>query len=100
MSSRAIARIWTPLRVKMLIAHRLTVEFVNETTTSGPVSLQRYEAAPSNSQNPYILPFAMRGFLEEELVRTRLADETSHLLRQFDNWRPSTKVLKDVKYRL
>lgn len=42
----------------------------------------------------------MRGILEEEYVRRELNDETTELLRQFDEWKPSTKVLKDVKFRL
>ena len=50
--------------------------------------------------DPYILPFAMRGLLEEEFVRRELYDETMQLLRQFDEWKPTSKVLKDVKFRL
>ena len=50
--------------------------------------------------NPYILPFAMRGVLEEDLVRKELSGEVIDLLKQFDYWKPSTKVLRDVKYRL
>ncbi|KAL5598656.1 uncharacterized protein BROUX77_006490 [Berkeleyomyces rouxiae] len=50
--------------------------------------------------NPYTLPWVMRGLLEEQLVKTRLADEAQVLLRQFDAWKPTTKALKDVKYRL
>lgn len=42
----------------------------------------------------------MRGLLEEDFVKTELNDETSELLRQFDDWKPVTKALKDVKYRL
>lgn len=42
----------------------------------------------------------MRGLLEEEFVRTELNDETKELLTQFDHWKPSSKVLRDVKYRL
>lgn len=42
----------------------------------------------------------MRGLLEEEYVRKELYSETMELLRQFDDWRPSSKVLKDVKFRL
>lgn len=52
------------------------------------------------AQNPYILPFAMRGLLEEEYVKTKLHNEATELLRQFDEWKPSSKVLKDVKFRL
>jgi hypothetical protein len=42
----------------------------------------------------------MRGLLEEDFVRTELNSETAELLRQFDDWKPVTKALKDVKYRL
>jgi hypothetical protein len=42
----------------------------------------------------------MRGLLEEEYVRRELHEETMELLRQFDDWKPSSKVLKDVKFRL
>ena len=42
----------------------------------------------------------MRGLLEEEYVRKELHAEISELLQQFDNWKPTTKALKDVKFRL
>lgn len=42
----------------------------------------------------------MRGLLEEDHVKTKLTHETTELLKMFDDWKPSTKVLKDVKYRL
>ena len=42
----------------------------------------------------------MRGLLEEDFVKTELWAETDELLRQFDAWKPTTKALKDVKYRL
>jgi len=42
----------------------------------------------------------MRGLLEEDIVKTELDQETTELLKQFDEWKPTTKVLKDVKYRL
>lgn len=56
--------------------------------------------ASTSTANPYILPFAMRGVLEEEYVRHQLSDETTELLKQFEAWKPSTKILKDVKFRL
>ncbi|OAA64149.1 hypothetical protein LEL_10669 [Akanthomyces lecanii RCEF 1005] len=52
------------------------------------------------SPNPYVLPWIMRGLLEEDFVKTELSAETEELLRQFDDWKPSNKALKDVKYRL
>ncbi|KAK4177465.1 hypothetical protein QBC36DRAFT_327019 [Triangularia setosa] len=50
--------------------------------------------------NPYHLPWIMRGLLEEDFVKTDLSEETQELVRQFDDWKPVTKALKDVKYRL
>ncbi|KJR88379.1 uncharacterized protein SPSK_06964 [Sporothrix schenckii 1099-18] len=50
--------------------------------------------------NPYHLPWIMRGLLEEDFVKTELHDETAELVKQFDDWKPVTKALKDVKYRL
>ncbi len=50
--------------------------------------------------NPYHLPWIMRGLLEEDFVKTELSAETAELVRRFDEWKPVTKALKDVKYRL
>ncbi|PBP27868.1 hypothetical protein BUE80_DR001067 [Diplocarpon rosae] len=78
----------------------LAVEFALETTSVGDVPLEtkKYEI-PTNA-NPYVLPWIMRGLLEEDFVKTELDQETTQLLKQFDDWKPATKVLKDVKYRL
>lgn len=64
------------------------------TTTTAGVAL------PLASANPYFLPWTMRGMLEEDFVKTELSSETEELLRQFDDWKPTNKALKDVKYRL
>ena len=42
----------------------------------------------------------MRGLLEEHFVRTKLEQERNGLLQQFDDWKPTSKVLKDVRFRL
>ncbi|PBP21382.1 hypothetical protein BUE80_DR007824 [Diplocarpon rosae] len=78
----------------------LAVEFALETTSVGdvPLDIKKYEI-PTNA-NPYVLPWIMRGLLEEDYVKTELHQETTQLLKQFDDWKPGTKVLKDVKYRL
>lgn len=77
----------------------LAIEVALETTSIDNAPLSQRPGI-QNSQNPYILPFAMRGLLEEEYVRTELFRETNELLKQFDEWRPTSKVLKDVKFRL
>lgn len=56
--------------------------------------------AQGQATNPYVLPWIMRGLLEEDFVKTELSSETEELLRQFDDWKPTNKALKDVKYRL
>lgn len=71
------------------------------TTTSVPdVPLHMSQYSPPTAGNPYHLPWIMRGVLEEEFVKTELHTEAVELLKQFDDWRPNTKVLQDVKYRL
>jgi hypothetical protein len=78
----------------------VAVEFALETSSVGkiPVQLNKYEI-PTTS-NPFQLPWSMRGLLEEDIIKTELDHETKELLQQFDEWKPTTKVLKDVKYRL
>lgn len=78
----------------------LAVEHALETTSVGTIPLRSHRETSSSPQNPYILPFAMRGLLEEDYVRTELYDEITGLIKQFDDWKPSSKVLKDVKFRL
>ncbi|KAJ5656356.1 hypothetical protein N7507_008306 [Penicillium longicatenatum] len=78
----------------------MAVQFALETSTAPDATLNIKRSNPSAASNPYILPFAMRGLLEEEHVRRELQEETMELLRQFDDWKPSSKVLKDVKFRL
>lgn len=63
------------------------------------LGIARFELPPTNP-NPYILPWAMRGLLEEPFVRERLGTEGKELLRMFEDWKPTTKQLKDVKFRL
>ncbi|KAJ5312494.1 hypothetical protein PENANT_c027G01681 [Penicillium antarcticum] len=80
--------------------YSMAIEFALETSSVPDSTISIKRASGSITPNPYILPFAMRGLLEEEYVRRELHDETMELLRQFDDWKPSSKVLKDVKFRL
>jgi len=75
------------------------VSFALETTDLRNVSLFQSKST-TTARNPYILPFALRGMLEEDFVKTELHDEAEQLLKQFDDWKPATKVLQDVKFRL
>ncbi|KAF4980474.1 hypothetical protein FZEAL_3519 [Fusarium zealandicum] len=67
---------------------------------SPPPCVVTARQGPLTSANPYVLPWIMRGLLEEDFVRTELSNEADELLRQFDDWKPTNKALKDVKYRL
>jgi hypothetical protein len=57
-------------------------------------------AAGAASQNPFFLPWAMRGLLEEEFVKRDMGREVEELLAMFEEWKPTGKQLKDVKFRL
>jgi hypothetical protein len=77
----------------------LAISFALETNALTDIPVSR-RPTTGTIGNPYILPFAMRGILEEDYVKTELQDEAKELLAQFDDWRPMTKQLKDVKFRL
>jgi hypothetical protein len=53
-------------------------------------------------KNPFVLPWAVRGMLEEEAVKKdpELQKEVHDLVREFEQWRPTGKGLKDVRWRL
>jgi hypothetical protein len=60
-----------------------------------------YEPPPhASNANPFYLPWAVRGMLEEELVKREMMDEVRELVAEFEEWKPTSKVLKDVKWRL
>lgn len=83
------------------IANSLAVSHALETTdVSGATCHVQRMGGLGGQQNPYHLPWVVRGLLEEDFVRTELGEETARLLAQFDEWKPVTKALKDVKYRL
>lgn len=63
--------------------------------------VKEYEpSATSANVNPFFLPWAMRGLLEEEFVKRELGAEVEELLGMFEAWKPVGKQLKDVKFRL
>lgn len=79
----------------------LAVTHALETTsTPKPAEVEVRPRGALGGANPYVLPWIMRGMLEEDLVKTELSAETDELLRQFDDWKPTNKALKEVKYRL
>lgn len=81
--------------------YELAVKHALETTsTPNPTSLEIQPRGALGGANPYVLPWIMRGLLEEDVVKTDLSEETDELLKQFDDWKPTSKALKEVKYRL
>jgi hypothetical protein len=63
--------------------------------------MANYEIPASGSNaNPYFLPWALRGIFEEEIVKTDMQDEVGDLIAEFEEWKPSSKILKDVRFRL
>ncbi|RPA79199.1 hypothetical protein BJ508DRAFT_211350 [Ascobolus immersus RN42] len=79
----------------------LAVRFALETTDMPdiPLRVDKFEL-PAGTTNPFFLPWSMRGLLEEPYVRSELGHESRTLLEQFEAWKPTSKVLKDVKFRL
>ncbi|KIW21566.1 hypothetical protein PV08_02146 [Exophiala spinifera] len=77
----------------------IAISFALETNALKDVPISKRQTSATGA-NPYILPFAMRGILEEDYVKTELQNEARELLAQFDDWKPTTKALKDVKFRL
>jgi hypothetical protein len=84
--------------------YQLAVHHALDTTSlEKPIKVvvKKYEGPPgAKDANPYFLPWAMRGILEEDVVRKELGDECENLLRLFEEWKPQSKGLKDVKFRL
>jgi hypothetical protein len=80
----------------------LKVPSIEAKTKHDPYSLkvESYEGLGSGNQNPYFLPWAMRGLLEEEFVKKELGREVEDLLSLFEDWKPNGKLLRDVRYRL
>nr|POF18634.1 uncharacterized protein CFP56_62142 [Quercus suber] len=68
-----------------------------------PVIAYHEPLSPSSSAvNPFYLPWAVRGMLEEDIVKrdATMWAEVEQLVQEFEEWRPTSKVLKDVRWRL
>ncbi|BFZ59289.1 hypothetical protein YB2330_000295 [Saitoella coloradoensis] len=74
-----------------------------ETTTAAPVAPKVTPFhAEKRKENPFALPFAMRGIIDDPMVsrEASFSEEVDKLRGEFEAWKPSTKPLKDLKYRL
>ncbi|KAK7509824.1 uncharacterized protein IWZ02DRAFT_435910 [Phyllosticta citriasiana] len=68
--------------------------------TNPSLIVKDYDGVGTVGSNPYFLPWAMRGLLEEDFVRKELSSEVEELLALFESWKPVTKPLKDIRFRL
>lgn len=86
------------------LPYQLALTHALETTSLIPAPdpiVKTYEGPPGAKEaNPFFLPWAMRGVLEEEKVKTNLEGEARTLREMFEEWRPMSKGLKDVRFRL
>ncbi|KAG0150374.1 hypothetical protein CROQUDRAFT_38547 [Cronartium quercuum f. sp. fusiforme G11] len=67
-----------------------------------PLSLTQVDSSffPKERQNPFLLPWALRGLMDDRLVQMLFGRELKRLRAEFDDWKPVTKVLKELKMRL
>ncbi|KAF2719775.1 hypothetical protein K431DRAFT_321510 [Polychaeton citri CBS 116435] len=81
--------------------------FSTPSTTHLPGIAPVYEPSSAkdsgvSTPNPFYLPWAVRGLLSEDLVKQdeKLSQEVKDLVAEFEEWKPTSKVLKDVRWRL
>ncbi|KAH3670720.1 hypothetical protein OGAPHI_001235 [Ogataea philodendri] len=85
--------------------YKLALDFALCTSDTGycasqPVQFHQVDVSKVGS-NPFTLPWCTRGLFFD--VKKRLphgTDEIDMVFKEFDDWDPESKVLKDVKYRL
>ncbi|KAG7751417.1 hypothetical protein KL912_000550 [Ogataea haglerorum] len=85
--------------------YKLALNFALKTMDSSlvvrqPVRFHEIDVSDVGS-NPFTLPWCTRGLFFD--VKKRLDDgekEIEMVFKEFDNWNPESKVLRDVKYRL
>lgn len=81
--------------------YELGLKFALETTDTNsnvPVIYMPYKLSELGS-NPYHLPWCMRGLLYET-KRNLNTEEINTLYKEYEDWKPESKQLKDIRYRL
>ncbi len=78
------------------------MRYLFETPSLGFCDLKTECFQAQQKNNPYYLPWAMRGILEDREVSEsrQFAHEILKLRKQYEDWDPVTKAMKDVKFRL
>lgn len=84
--------------------YELAIRHLLETTDPDPtlplVVDHTFTVPPKQYHNPYLLPWSLHGLCTEASVRPKLRPLLTRLVRDFREWNPESKVLKEVKYRL
>ncbi|CAG8531023.1 21325_t:CDS:2 [Rhizophagus irregularis] len=82
--------------------YTLAVRYLFETPSLGACDLKLDRFVAQQKNNPFYLPWAMRGVLEDREVSEsiHLKYETMKLRKQYEEWEPTTKAMKEVKFRL
>ena len=80
----------------------MAVRYLFETPTLGAFDLNMDRFVAQQKHNPYYLPWAMRGILEDKgvLESRHFAYEILKLRKQYDEWEPASKAMKEVKLQL
>ncbi|CAG8523414.1 3325_t:CDS:2, partial [Scutellospora calospora] len=82
--------------------YTLAVQYLFEVPSvkTSQVKLKKFQAQQKN--NPYYLPWSVRGILEDQNVikNPHFASEINRLKKLYEDWDPSSKVLKELKFRL
>ena len=99
-TSRRRSRAGPPSSVTAANAMRRGSASASASTGIAPVFGVFEVPASGSNANPYFLPWALRGILEEEAVKKDMGDEVKELVEEFEEWKPVSKVLKDVRFRL
>ncbi len=83
--------------------YNLAIRFILETTDNSysvPLDVDDFFKIESSGVNPYNLPWCMRGLLFEASHLNGGDLEVNEIFKQYDEWDPVSKPLKDMKYRL
>ncbi|KAI7897796.1 uncharacterized protein BX663DRAFT_527217 [Cokeromyces recurvatus] len=75
---------------------------IKTTTVYDDIKKEWILNTPRLLNNPYHLPWAVRGIWDDPRILNdpNLANELHQLQALFDQWRPTTAKLKEIKYRL
>lgn len=82
--------------------YALAVRFLFETGGANAeevqLTVQPFKARAS--RNDYLLPWALRGLIEDQRVMAIVGDELAVLRQAFHAWAPKTNALKEIRRKL